>query len=60
MATKTGEPQTLLEAIRYFSDLDVANEFIAKLRWRDGFECPACGHRKFSYLTTRRLWKCKS
>ena len=60
MATKTGEPQTLLEAIRYFSDLDVANDFIAKLRWPDGFECPACGHREFSYLTTRRLWKCKA
>lgn len=61
MASKKNRtPQTLLEAIRYFSDLDVATEFVAKLRWPDGFVCPACGHKEFSYLTTRRLWKCKA
>jgi transposase-like protein len=54
------EPQTLLEAVRYFSDLDVCTEFVAKLRWPDGPVCPSCGGREYSYLTTRRLWKCKS
>lgn len=52
-------PKTLLEAIRHFSDLDVATEFVASLRWPDGFVCPVCGKKEFSYLTTRRLWKCK-
>jgi len=53
-------PTTLLEAIRYFSDLDVCTEFVAKLRWPDGPKCPRCGGTEYSYLTTRRLWKCKA
>jgi transposase-like protein len=52
-------PTTLLEAIRYFLDLDVCIEFVAKLRWPSGPVCPRCGCVEHSYLTTRRLWKCK-
>jgi transposase-like protein len=53
-------PSSLLEAIRYFSDLDVATEYVAKLRWPNGPVCPKCGGTEYSYLTTRRLWKCKT
>lgn len=52
-------PKNLLEAIRYFSDLDVATEFLAGLRWPNGPVCPRCGGVEYSYLSTRRLWKCK-
>jgi transposase-like protein len=52
-------PQTLIEAIRYFSDQDVCVQFVAKLRWPDGPVCPTCGGTEHSYLTTRRVWKCK-
>jgi transposase-like protein len=52
-------PQTLLDAIRYFSDLDVCTEFVARLRWPHGPVCPRCGCSEHSYLTTRRVWKCK-
>jgi transposase-like protein len=58
--TKKRLPTSLLEAIRYFSDLDVATEFVAKLRWPDGPVCPKCGGTEHSYLTTRRIWKCKA
>jgi len=55
------QPKTLLEAIRYFSDLDVATEYVAKLRWPDGPVCPKCGvlDEKHYYLKTRRVWKCR-
>src|SRR4051812_21973040 len=52
-------PANLLDAVRYFSDLDVANDFLARMRWPDGPTCPACGSTEYSYLKTRRLWKCK-
>jgi transposase-like protein len=55
----TRQPKTLIEAVRYFSDLDVCTEFVAKLRWPNGPVCPRCGGTEYSYLTTRRLWKCK-
>jgi len=54
------KPSTLTQAIAYFSDLDVATEYVAELRWPDGFVCPHCGGREYSYVSTRRLWKCKS
>lgn len=53
-------PTDLSEAIRYFSDVDVATEYVAGLRWPDGWVCPHCGGREYSYLSTRRLWKCRS
>lgn len=59
MSTKK-QPTTLVEAIRYFADLDVATEFVAALRWPNGPVCPACGGTEHSYLKTRRLWKCKA
>ncbi len=59
---KVGNPETLIEAILHFSDLDVATEFVASLRWPDGPVCPACGlvDEKHYYLKTRRVWKCRS
>jgi transposase-like protein len=60
MIENDGLPQTLIEAVRYFSDLDVCNDFVANLRWSDGPVCPSCGGTEHSYLKTRRLWKCKN
>lgn len=60
MSTTEQQPKTLIEAIRYFSDLDVCTDFVARLRWPDGPVCPRCGGTEYSYLSTRRLWKCKA
>lgn len=53
-------PESLIEAIIYFDDLDVCTEFVAQLRWPDGPACDRCGGMEHSYLKTRRLWKCKA
>jgi transposase-like protein len=57
--SETRLPTTLLQAIRYFGDIEVSTDFVAKLRWPDGPVCPNCGGVAYSYLSTRRLWKCK-
>ncbi len=59
MDTATRNPETLLEAIRYFADADVCLWFVANLRWPGGIECPRCGHGEHSFLKTRSIWKCK-
>src|SRR5688500_16179781 len=59
MRSRDDLPETLIQAIRYFSDLDVCTDYVAKLRWPRGPVCPQCGGVEYSYLTTRRLWKCK-
>lgn len=53
-------PETLLEAVRYFSDLDVCTEYLASIRWEHGPTCPRCGSIDHSYITTRRIWKCRA
>ncbi|MGI9105087.1 MAG: IS1595 family transposase [Pyrinomonadaceae bacterium] len=55
---ETTFPQTLQEAVKYFSDLDTCNTFMAQIRWPDGVACPYCAGKAVSYLSTRRKWKC--
>lgn len=59
MKEQSSFPQTLAQAIRYFADLDNCVRFFASLRWPDGVICPECGSKEVSYISTRRIWKCK-
>src|SRR5262245_53080317 len=53
-------PETLVDAIRYFSDPDVCLSFMVQLRWPDGVvRCPICGSHTVSFISTRRLWTCR-
>jgi transposase-like protein len=62
MAESSGKrlPVDFSEALRYFSDSDLANEYVVSLRWPNGPVCPRCGSAEYSYISTRRLWKCKA
>ena len=53
-------PTTLLEAISYFADKEVAHDFVVSLRWPEGVKCPTCGGDDLTYISTRKLWKCKN
>lgn len=55
------EPQTLLEAIRYFSDPDICFEYATRFHWPTGqVACPTCGSLEIRFLSTRRIWECRS
>src|SRR5438445_1835864 len=51
-------PDTLMDAIRYFSDPDRTLAFWVAIRWPDGVTCPRCGSKQVSFIKTRRIWKC--
>ena len=53
-------PRTLLEAIRYYADPDLALATMVRQRWPNGVTCPTCGSPEVRFLQTRRLWECKS
>ena len=53
-------PKTLLEVARYFSDLEVAHDFLVKMRWPDGPACPRCGSTNVRYLPKYRRFQCSS
>jgi transposase-like protein len=60
MTKQTEFPQTLQQAIIYFSDTDNCMNFLTQMRWPNGVECPLCESKELSYLSTRRIWKCKA
>lgn len=61
MPRPNGSPDTLLEAVQYFADEDVAVAFLANLRWPSGEQvCPKCGsEREHTYIAKRRIWRCR-
>lgn len=46
-------PKTLIEAVRYFSDLSVCHAYMAKIKWPNGITCPKCGGESCSEIRTR-------
>lgn len=54
------QPETLQQAIVYFSDPERAFVYAVNLRWPDQkVLCPRCGNDKHSFIKTRLLWFCK-
>ncbi len=54
-------PETLLEAITYFSDEARALDFMKSIRWPSGaVVCPHCGSKEVTFLSNAKLWKCKT
>ena len=54
------QPETLQEAIIYFSNPDNCLSFVVSQRWPNGVVCPKCGRTDARFLTNRRKWQCKS
>lgn len=54
-------PQTLLEAVRFFSDLDVCQRFMVAVKWPDGVvTCPKCGGQNIGEIKSRRMFQCRA
>jgi transposase-like protein len=52
-------PQTLQQAIQYFSDYENCRSFMVSVRWPDGkVRCPNCGSEKVGYLEKARVYRC--
>jgi|SRR6185312_6804544 len=60
-------PESLLEAVAYFSNEGVAHDFLVKVRWPEGVRCAHCKSDNIGKLSIsgepgkeRRVWNCKS
>jgi len=52
-------PTTLIAAVRYFSDLDICDEYMKRIKWPKGKPaCPACGSDRIGELKARNKLKC--
>ena len=53
-------PQTLLEAVRFFSNLDTCHRFMVAVKWPNGdVTCPKCGGRHVGEIASRRMFQCR-
>lgn len=53
-------PKTLIEAVRFFSDVDVCNEYMVSIKWPDGkIVCPKCNSERIGKIETRKMLRCK-
>ena len=52
--------QGLSEAVfrERFGTEEACRAALFAMRWREGLTCPACGHRGFCTLKTRKLFQC--
>ena len=53
-------PETLLEAVTYFSNPENAFEFFKQIRWPNGVRCPRCNSDKVTFLENAKVWKCRT
>ncbi|HTR35192.1 MAG TPA: IS1595 family transposase [Bryobacteraceae bacterium] len=56
------QPQTLQEAIVYFSDQENCLNYLVSRRpeWKDGVVCPTCGSKKVGFLKNQLRWQCSN
>ena len=52
-------PQTLQQAIQFFSDYENCRKFMISVRWSDGkVRCPNCNSEHVTYLEKARVYRC--
>ena len=52
------EEMTLQQFQRRFPTEKACMEHLFKLRWPEGYRCPKCGHSRYSFHSTRKLYQC--
>src|SRR5271169_4815781 len=50
-------PRTILELEERFATDSACLQYLAQLRWPEGFICPRCSHRR-AWMTKRGLYRC--
>jgi hypothetical protein len=53
------EPESLQEAILYFSKQENCREYLVARRWPDGVTCPRCGSKNVLFLEKYNRWHCR-
>ena len=54
------QPESLQEAIVYFSSPDNCREYLVAHRWPDGVICPRCGSKAVLFQAKYNRWQCGS
>lgn len=54
-------PQTLLEAVRVYSNLETCHRLLVQIKWPSGeVTCPGCNGREIGEIASRHIFQCKT
>ncbi len=59
MESQNPKPKTLQQIIQHYSDEQTCIDTVARMRWPNGPECPACATKDPYYLKTQKRFKCR-
>jgi transposase-like protein len=51
--------KSLVEARKEFATQEACEAHLIEMRWPNGVECPRCGSREVTRLSTRKKWQCR-
>ena len=51
---------SLVEWQKRFGTENACIKTLGKVRWPQGFQCPACGSQQYSFIATRKLYQCSA
>ena len=60
MSTQVKQPQTLIEAIRYFADDQICHDFVVEMRWPEGVRCVHCESANIGWIKSRSKYQCRA
>lgn len=54
-------PESLIEAVKYFADPQGTNSYMRRIKWPDGrVACPKCGSENVTEIATRPILQCRA
>ncbi|QNN22262.1 IS1595 family transposase [Planctomycetales bacterium ZRK34] len=60
MESKNTHPESLMEAVTFFSDKHVCHDYMTRIKWPDGcVTCPQCKSKNIGEIKTRCMFKCR-
>ena len=58
MVAEVKTPRTLMEAVRHFTP-EVADAYVASIKWPEGPVCPKCGSIRVGKIKSRNRHQCR-
>lgn len=52
-------PKSIIAFMDTFNTDEKCLDYLAELKWADGWVCPRCGSKRYGFIKTRRLLQCK-
>lgn len=53
-------PTSIVGFMKHFDTDEKCLQYLANIKWSDGWTCSRCGHNEYTFITTRKLIRCRN